>query len=302
MSPARRPGLGRGLSALLPDESPEPATDGRPLHIDPRLIQPNPRQPRRSFDNASIEELASSIQALGILQPLLARPAAGGRYELVAGERRLRAALVAEVSEVPVILVETDDQGSLERALVENLHREDLNPVEEAAAYKQLLEEGGLTHEALARRLGRNRVSITNTLRLLDLPTPVQALLARGHLSAGHGKALMGLEGNPFMERLARRAEDERLSVRETEELVRRYSAMTARPGSTGPSRGAPSVQVTEAQRRLAAHLQTRVRIEPGKRKGRVVIDFTSPEELERLTSTIVGETPGSAPSVVRLD
>jgi ParB family transcriptional regulator, chromosome partitioning protein len=301
MSPARRPGLGRGLGALLPEEAPPAAPAGRPLEVDPHLIDPNPRQPRRSFDGGSLEELAVSIRALGVLQPLLVR-ADGGRFELVAGERRWRAALLADAATVPVILVDTDSRGSLERALVENLHREDLNPIEEAAAYKQLLEDGGLTQEALARRLGRSRVSITNALRLLDLPTSVQALLTRGRLTAGHGRALLGLEGNPFIERLARRAGDEGLSVRGTEELVRRYSVMAegSRPGRRGRDEGAAAT--TEVQRHLAAHLQTRVRVESGKRKGRVIIDFTSLEELRRVTGVILGESPGGTPSVVRPD
>jgi ParB family chromosome partitioning protein len=268
--------------------------------VSPDQIDPNPRQPRDRFDDAELEELALSIKELGILQPLLVRDSGGaGRYELIAGERRLRASKLAGLDMVPILIVETDERGSLERALVENIQRSDLNPIEEADAYKNLIEEGGLTQEALATRLGRGRVSITNSLRLLDLTTGIKALLVQGRLSAGHGKALLGLEGNPFQERLARRAADEKLSVRETEDLVRRYQAMTgAGPkGSSGP--GARPAEVTDAQRLLADHLQTRVRVELGKRKGKIVLDFVSLEELKRITEVMLGRAEGSTATSV---
>lgn len=286
----RRSGLGRGLDALLP------AGNGDELEREAGLpaasvdaIDPNPRQPRHDFDDDSLAELAASIAQLGVLQPLLVRPGRQGRYELIAGERRWRAARAAGLTEVPVVVVDTDDRGSLERALVENVHRSDLNPIEEAAAYRQLLDEGGLTQEALGERLGRSRVAITNSLRLLDLPTSLQRLLIEGRLSAGHGRALLGLAGSPFQERMGKRAAQEGLSVRETEDLVRRYQAMAA-PPERGPSASpARPAEVTEAQRRLAHHLQTRVRIELGKRKGRIVLDFVSIDELDRLLGLIVG-------------
>jgi ParB family chromosome partitioning protein len=220
----------------------------------------------------------------------LVRELAGGRYELIAGERRARAAQRAGLEDVPVLVVETDERGSLERALVENVQRTDLNPIEEAAAYRQLIEDGGLTHEVVAERVGRNRVTVTSVLRLLDLPIPVQRLLIDGRLSAAHGRILLRLQGNPFQERLARRAADEGLSVRETEEQVRRYESIAGVSPPTGRTRAADeqSAVLTELQRRLADRLQTRVRIQMGKRKGKLVVDFVSVEELERITQLML--------------
>lgn len=302
---SRRGGLGRGLDALLPPtgaEGLETRSDAEPRSARIDAITPNPRQPRRDFGEEELEELTTSISELGILQPLLVRATARG-YELIAGERRLRAAARAGLEEVPILVVETDDLGSLERALVENLHRSDLNPIEEAAALRQLMDESGLTQEALATKLGRNRVTVTNALRLLDLPVEVQALLISGRLSAGHGRALLGLQGNPLQQRLARRAADESMSVREVEDLVRRYQAISA-PGTTVTGRGRrqPSAQAIEAQRRLAEHLQTRVRVEMGKRKGKIILDFVSQDELDRLIRIITGEAEGATAHTVTLD
>jgi ParB family transcriptional regulator, chromosome partitioning protein len=286
----RRSGLGRGLDALLPgsDSGMEGRSPGL-LEVALETIDPNPDQPRRSFDEPALDELTASIVQLGVLQPLLVR-ATGARYELVAGERRLRAAGRAGLATVPVVLVETDREGSLERALVENLHREDLNPIEEAAAYRQLLDEGGLTQQTLADRLGRSRVAITNATRLLELPTGIQKLLVEGRLAAGHGKALLGLADNPFQERLAQRVAQEGLSVRETEDLVRRYQNISTIDRRRDSRRAERPALVTEAQRALADHLQTRVRVEMGQRKGKIVLDFVSMDELERLLNAIIGE------------
>ena len=287
----RRSGLGRGLDALLPAESGDLEARGSLEEATIDAIAPNPRQPRQTFDEEGIAELAASIGQLGVLQPLLVRRAGAG-YELIAGERRLRAAKLAGLERVPVVVVDTDERGSLERALVENIHRADLDPIEEAAAYKQLLEEAELTHEALAEKVGKNRVTITNTLRLLDLPTDVQRLLVERRLTAAHGRVLLGMQGNPMQMRLARRAAQDQMSVRETEELVRRYLSMTGtKPRGSAPDRAA-SASLLESQRRLADRLQTRVRVDAGKRKGRIVIDFVSNEELERITSLIVGAEP----------
>lgn len=257
-------------------------------------IEPNPRQPRREFDEAGIEELAESVKQLGVLQPLLVRRPASGAYELIAGERRLRAARRAGLDRVPVIVVDTDERGSLERALVENIHRTDLDPVEEAAAFKQLLEEGGLTHDALAQKVGKNRVSITNALRLLELPVDIQRYLVERKLSAAHGRVLAGLQGNPMQIRLARRAAQEQLSVRETEELVRRYQSLTEAGPRRSTSERESSALLQETQRALSDHLQTRVRVDSGKRKGRIVIDFVSLEELERISRVITGRDGGA--------
>ena len=284
----RRAGLGRGLDALLP-EAPAPAEQSRFVTVPIDAVDANPRQPRQGFAEEALAELASSVRELGILQPLLVRRSSGDRFELVAGERRLRAARLAGLEEVPALLVDTDDQGSLERAIVENLHRENLNPMEEAAAYRQLMDEGGLTQEELAERLGRNRVTVANTLRLLDLPLSIQRLISDGRLSAGHGKALLGLQGSPFQERIAQRVAGSGASVREAEELVRKHQDLfgtTSRPGAGGTR----PARVTEAQRRLAERLQTRVRIEMGKRKGKIVLDFVSLDELDRVVRSILGE------------
>lgn len=292
----RRGGLGRGLDALLPTQTtPDDDAAGSTLrHVSPDSIAANPRQPRAWFDEGTIDELATSIRELGVLQPLLVRPTGDEGYELIAGERRLRAAQRAGLTEVPVVVVETDDRGSLERALVENVHREDLNPIEEAAAYKQLLEEGGLTQQELGERLGRNRVTISNGMRLLELPTPIQRLLVERRITAAHGRALLALENSPFMGRLARRAAEEGLSVRDTEELVRKYQTM-ASGGSSTTDRSQPhNAQLLEAQRLLTDHLQTRVRVDRSKRKGKIVVDFSSTDELARLTSLILGSNPTS--------
>lgn len=285
----RRSGLGRGLDSLLPPEAETGAGGPDRLPID--RIDPNPRQPRGTFEPAGLAELAASIKELGVLQPVLVRALPTGRYELVAGERRLRATRTAGLTEIPAIVVDTDERGSLERALVENIHREDLNPIEEAAGFKQLIEEGGLTQEALGERIGRTRGAISNTLRLLELPTAVQKMLIERKLTAGHGRALLGLASAAFQERLARRVDAEGLTVRQTEDVVRRYAGYSGAGAGTGstPGNTARPAAVSEAQRRLADHLQTRVRVELGKRKGKIVLDFVSLEELDRLMQAIIG-------------
>lgn len=295
----RRSGLGRGLDALLPGgDSAGLESRGDLLELPLDAIVANPNQPRQTFDEAAIAELAVSVRELGILQPLLVRDVGGGVYELIAGERRLRAAHAAGLGTVPAIAVETDERGSLERAIVENIHRADLNPIEEAAAYRQLIAEAGLTQEELGARLGKNRVTITNSLRLLDLPTSIQRLLVEGRLSAGHGRALLRLSGNPFQERMARRAAEEKLSVREAEDEVARYLEMTGgvtagRPGSRRAAEA--SAAASEAQRRLADHLQTRVKVQMGARKGKITVEFVSPDDLERLVAAITGDRQADA-------
>ncbi len=299
----RRGGLGKGLDALLPtrEESAEESR-GPFREVDVALIEPNPQQPRSNFDDETIEQLATSLRTLGLLQPLVVREA-GDRYLLVAGERRLRAAKLAGIERVPVLLVETDEQGALERALVENLHRENLNPIEEAIAYRQLIEDAGLTQEALADRLGRNRVSINQSLRLLDLPEAVQRLLMDNRLTAAHGRALLALEGNPFQERMAVRVAQEGLSVRDTQEQVARYQNLTK--SVTAPSERLQSERpalISDSQRRLTDHLQTKVRVEFGKRKGKVVVDFNSLEELDRIVEVVLGRTAGATREVAAPD
>lgn len=288
--PARRGGLGRGLDSLLPSAAGEGLeAKGRLDEVDVDLIDPNPRQPRETFEDEALAELTASVRELGVLQPLLVRSMPTGRFELIAGERRFRASRAAGRTTVPVVVVETDERGSLQRALVENLHREDLNAIEEAAAYKQLIEDGGLTQEALGEKLGRTRGTISNALRLLELPVSVQRLVVEGKLSAGHGRALLGLDNPVLQERLARRVVAEELSVRKTEDVVRTYQGMTSTGGGARFERPERPAMVAEAQRALADRLQTRVRVDMGKRKGKIVVDFVSLEELERLLDVIVG-------------
>ncbi|MFN2526374.1 MAG: ParB/RepB/Spo0J family partition protein [Actinomycetota bacterium] len=285
----RKSGLGRGLDALLPGGA-EVGLEHRAgiAEVDIGEIDPNPRQPRRSFADESIAELTASIAELGILQPILVRATDSGRYEIVAGERRFRAASRAGLERIPVIVLETDEIGSLERALVENLHREDLNPLEEAAGYRQLIDEAGLTQEELGRRIGRNRVTVANMLRLLELPIGAQRLLQEGRLTAAHGKAILAAAPT-WQERLAQRAAYEQLSVRDTEEMVRRWQERFVKaPSVKGSSHATPAI-VAETQRKLSDYLQTRVRIELGKRKGRIVLDFHSIDELERLLTLLTG-------------
>lgn len=287
----RRSGLGRGLDALLPSSgSGDPGQADGLIEVPIDQISPNPNQPRHAFDDDALADLSRSIVQLGVLQPLLVRALGGGSFELIAGERRLRASKLAGLDKVPVVVVETDVEGSLERALVENIHRENLNPIEEAAAYRQLMDDVGLTQEALGTRIGKNRTTITNTLRLLDLPVTLQVMLAEGRLSAGHGKALLGLDGNPFQERLARRVSQEGLSVRDTEDLVRRYQSMTGdtTKGSKASTAARPPL-AAEAEKKLGAALHTRVKVEVGKRKGKIVVEFSDLEDLERLTNDILG-------------
>ncbi|MDQ3958281.1 MAG: ParB/RepB/Spo0J family partition protein [Actinomycetota bacterium] len=289
----RKSGLGRGLDALLPSAGGDDLERrGDLVEVPLEVIVANPNQPRQVFDESQISELAASIAELGILQPLLLRELDAETYELIAGERRLRAAAAAGLTRVPAIVVETDEKGSLERALVENIQRADLNPIEEAAAYRQLIADAGLTQEELGDRLGRNRVTIANALRLLDLPTSIQRLLTEGKLTAGHGRALLGLAGNPLQERMARRVAEEKLSVRETEDLVRRYQTMAA-PGTAGarsPEAARSAAVVSEAEARLKEHLQTRVKVQMGARKGKITLEFVSPEDLDRLLAAILGE------------
>jgi ParB family chromosome partitioning protein len=289
--------LGRGLDALLPGAGPGLEERGALREVDIDVISPNPRQPRRSFDDEPIEELAASIRALGILQPLLVRELSSGSYELIAGERRLRAATRSGLSTVPVLVVETNEQGSLERALVENIHRENLNPIEEASAYRELLAETGVTQEALGQRIGRSRAAIANTLRLLELPVDIQQMLVEGKLTAAHGRLLLTLQGNPFQKRFARRIYQDGLTVREAEEVARKYQSMSAEAHRGG--RPAKPPEASEAQRRLADHLQTRVRVDVGTRRGKIVIGFATLDELERLVGVITAQAPGARTTTV---
>ena len=293
---ARRSGLGRGLGALIPTENGVDVPDAVLQDLPVGSIRPNPNQPRVHFDEEALVELTASIRELGVLQPILVRPLDDGDYELIAGERRWRAARRAGLDTIPAVIRATDDMVSVEQALVENLHREDLSALEEAAAYQQLIEDFHLTHDDVAARVSKSRATITNTLRLLQLPPPIQHLLADGRLSAGHARALLGTPDRAVQEALAKRVVSEGLSVRAVEDIVRER---TARPSiaeplaSTTVSSGAAAALVAPARLRppglleleelLSDYLDTRVSVSMGAKRGKVVIEFATLEDLERI-------------------
>jgi ParB family chromosome partitioning protein len=285
----KRGGLGRGLSSLIPGA----AEGGSLLDVPVSAITPNPRQPRAEFDEETLSALARSIREVGVLQPVVLRRRDAG-YEMVAGERRLRAARLAGLATIPAIVREGDDTESLREALIENIHREDLAPLELATAFQELLEDLGVTQETVAERLGYSRAHIANTIRLLSLPGEVQRLLAEGRIQAGHARALLGLPDDDAKSSLALRVAAEGLSVRQVEDIVRRYSE---HPSAAAPStRRAPDTSMNEVEEILSEQLATRVKISVGKRKGKIVVEFGSKEDLERIVSEIIGSGPGLAP------
>ncbi len=318
---ARRGGLGRGLGALLPTgpvsaavTAPDPAqsTDSaqptpptqptqptQPAHPNPPsqeaaryrelpvgAISANPQQPRTVFDEQALAELVASVREVGVLQPVIVREVTSGRYEMVMGERRLRAAREAGLATVPAVIRDTADDALLRDALLENVHREDLNPLEEAAAYEALLRELDATHDQLAAMVGKSRSAVSNTIRLLQLPAPVQRRVAAGVLSAGHARALLSVESPDEQEVLAGRIVAEGLSVRATEELA----IMAAAPAPVPRTARAPHAQppvLAELAGRLADRLDTRVKIDLGRRKGRIVVEFASVDDLERIAAIL---------------
>ena len=312
---ARRSGLGKGLDALIPTNRTTGSTtsgtstsDGTNIEsatglkdIAVNAIDPNPNQPRVHFDEASLAELSASISAIGVLQPILVRPDENGRYQLIAGERRWRAASRAGLQMIPAIVRVTDDVSSVEQALVENLHRQDLTPLEEAAAYQQLLEDFNMTHEQVASKVGKSRSAITNALRLLGLPPSIQSLLADGRLSAGHAKALLGTPDRSLQEQLAKRAVEMGWTVRGVEEAVRDSQTTSTTTGGgagagtagklVGKSAASTGAKTTtlrppgllELEGLLAEHLQTSVGVTMSGKHGRVTIDFADLEDLERI-------------------
>lgn len=268
------------------------ATAATMAEVSPALIVPNPRQPREVFDEDEIEGLATSLLDIGLLQPLVVRPAVDGTYELIAGERRLRAARVAGLDTVPVVVRHTDDADLLKEALVENIHRVQLNPLEEAAAYQQLLDDFGVTQEELAARLGKSRPAISNALRLMNLPSAVQRRVAAGVLSAGHAKALLAIADATVQTKLAERIVAEGISVRGTEELVRLRMLGEGDSGSND-KRPARQRKVTapglvDLQEDLSDALMARVRISMGARRGKLTIEFDSVDDLERIVAVVV--------------
>jgi ParB family chromosome partitioning protein len=284
---ARRGGLGRGLGALIPPGSGEETGVGF-QELPVSAISANRRQPRTSFDEESLAALTASIRELGVLQPVLVRATGPGSYELVAGERRWRAAKRAGLQVIPALVRTADDASALEQALVENLQREDLNPMDEAAAYQQLIEDFHLTHDEVAARMGRSRTAITNTLRLFQLPPSVQRLVVDEKLTAGHARALLSSPDRSFQEALARRAVKEGLSVRAVEEAVRRHGSddedghtLSGSSATMGSRLRPPGL--LELEELLSAHLQTRVKVQLGGNRGRMVVEFADLEDLERI-------------------
>lgn len=299
MSMQRRGGLGRGLGTLI--QSTDPTPRHRPVdevidsqksfrrvpegsyfaEVPIERVSPNPRQPRTDFDEDGLSELVESIREVGLLQPIVVRPMPGDEFELVMGERRWRAAQQAGKESIPAIVRRTEDHELLRDALLENLHRAQLNPLEEANAYQQLLGDFECTHEELSARIKRSRPQISNTIRLLKLPPSVQRRVAAGVLSAGHARALLGLEDALAQERLAQRIVAEGLSVRATEEIV----ALGETGSQQRPTRTAkdPSPRAVELTERLSDHFETRARVDLGKSKGKIVIEFATEDDLDRI-------------------
>ena len=249
-------------------------------------VTPNPRQPRQAFDEDALDELAASIREVGLLQPVVVRRVMPGRFELIMGERRWRASQRAGLEQIPAIVRATADDDLLRDALMENLHREQLNPLEEAAAYQQLLDDFGATHEELARKVGRSRPHISNTLRLLHLPPAVQRRVAAGVLSAGHARALLTLDDPEAQDHLAHRIVAEGLSVRAVEEIVALGGARPAKPRRT-QAKQELTPALNDLAERLSDAFDTQVKVELGRNKGKLVIEFGSPEDLERIVATM---------------
>ena len=284
---ARRGGLGTNLDALIPTSLTVGDKEvGQQNEVAISAISPNPRQPRTHFDPVALEELIASIKEIGILQPPVVRQTTPGKYELIMGERRFRAAKAAGLKTIPVIIRQTPDNELLREALIENIHRSQLNALEEAAAYSQLLTDFNCTHEELAQKLGRSRPLISNTIRLMNLPTSVQQKLASGVLSAGHARALLGLSEASTIEKLAARIISEGLSVRATEEIISSGAPKgqsTKKPKQTKSA----SPELQEIAERIGDALDTRVSIQGSAKKGTIVIEFAGAEDLKRITKAL---------------
>jgi ParB family chromosome partitioning protein len=282
---AKRGGLGTNLDALIPTSLTVGGKEvGQQNEIDIDLISPNPKQPRTVFDEAALKELMVSIKEIGILQPPVVREVIGGRYELIMGERRYRAAKAVGLKTIPVIIRQTPDNELLREALIENIHRSQLNPLEEGAAYAQLLNDFNCTHEELAAKLGRSRPHLSNTMRLLTLPQAVQKRVALGIISAGHARALLGLTDAAEIEKLANRIVSENLSVRSVEEII-----ATGGSGKKSTKRkirkGVP--ELNEIAEELGDYLDTRVKIEGSASKGKIVIEYSGGQDLQRIIKEI---------------
>lgn len=293
MSKTRRSGLGKGLGSLIPADVEGDEGTFRELNVDE--VTPNRYQPRDHFDEESLSALAASIAEVGVIQPIVVRASDDDGYELIAGERRWRAAKRAGLPSIPAIIRDSDDLASLETAVVENLHRQDLNALEEAAAYQQLIEDFAFTQDQVATRVGRSRSAVANTIRLLHLPAPVQRLVIEGQLSAGHARALLAAPDAASQQALARRVVKERLTVRDIEELLRGEGEEAVESDSASSS-SAPTREtvgtttdpgVLELEELLAARLETRVKVQLGKGPGRLIVDFADLDDLERIYRVI---------------
>ncbi|KGA16546.1 hypothetical protein GM50_14215 [freshwater metagenome] len=285
---AKRGGLGTNLDSLIPTSLTVGITEvAQQNEVPISSISPNPRQPRTHFEEEALNELIASIKEIGILQPPVVRKVSEGRYELIMGERRFRAAKAAGLTTIPVIIRQTPDNELLREALIENIHRSQLNPLEEAAAYAGLLDDFGCTHDELAKKLGRSRPLISNMLRLLNLPASVQRKVAAGVISAGHARALLGVSDEKEIEKLANRIVAEGLSVRATEEIV--ATANPVKKSGKPKSRvGISGIALASAEL-LSDYLDTRVSIEQGKGKGKITIEFAGSEDLQRIVDLIEG-------------
>ena len=285
-------GLGRGLGALLGDAALQ-SQEGGSLSLPISQVEPGLKQPRKRFEEEALQDLADSIRTHGIIQPLTVRRLSSGYYQIIAGERRWRAAKLAGLTEVPAVIIEADDRKVMELGLIENLQREDLNPIEEANGYKVLMEEYGLTQEEVSQRVGKSRPAVANALRLLALPDPVCQLLEESKLSAGHARAILSVPNGGLQMQLAKKVVEDGLSVRQTEALAKRLSAgekeVPPSPAASGPDL---SIYFKEAEKSLAARFGRKVHIINGKKKGKIELEYYNPDDLNTLLD-LLEQLPG---------
>lgn len=284
--------LGRGLDALLGDSSLH-AQEGGSVKLPISQVEPGLNQPRKHFDDAAMEELTESVRQHGVLQPLTVRRLNTGYYQIIAGERRWRAARAAGLTEVPALVIEADDRKVMEIGLIENLQREDLNPMEEAAGYRTLIQEYGLTQEEAAKRVSKSRPALANAMRLLQLPQEVQWLVEQGNLSAGHGRALLGLSTPEEQISFAKEIIDKQYSVRETEEQIRRIQREAEEPVPEKQKTSPLRMYYKEAERQLTTRLSRKVTISPGKKKGKIALEYYDQDDLNALMKALEALAPG---------
>ena len=284
-------GLGRGLGALLGDAALQ-SQEGGSLSLPISQVEPGLKQPRKRFEEEALQDLADSIRTHGIIQPLTVRRLSSGYYQIIAGERRWRAAKLAGLTEVPAVIIEADDRKVMELGLIENLQREDLNPIEEANGYKVLVEEYGLTQEEVAQRVGKSRPAVANALRLLALPDPVCQLLEEGNLSAGHARAILSIPNGGLQMQLAKKVVADGLSVRQTEALAKRLSAGEKATPSPAPAGPDLSIYYKEAEKSLATRFGRKVHIVSGRKKGKIELEYYDPEDLNTLLE-LLEQLPG---------